>query len=266
MGTFLTNVQVHVGDRQAEQARNAVVGAIRSLMRERALKELPDGERGNRTVVVGPASQTQWVSVYDEATELQDASELAALAASLSVSLQSVAAAILVHDGDLLEIQVFRNGDKIEEFSNWPGYFTGEERPPRARGNEEVWRALLVTPTSEEDIADAWSNQGSSEDIVASLKRIARLVGWDPQAVSVGYRSLPDSVLQAGRTLCFGSEVRHVVAATEPTSLGFEGGSPSPTTARVGEKFSLLAIAHNMGAASRGSGSSSGHRTRSGTR
>ncbi len=60
--------------------------------------------------------------VYDEGGEAQDGSH-AELAAELSGTLGCVAVAALVHDDDILYLQVFEDGEVRGEFNSAPDYF-----------------------------------------------------------------------------------------------------------------------------------------------
>lgn len=103
MGNFYVNYTVRCGDQRA-------VAAILAA----------------RNSIVTPA-QNGCVVVFDEESEEQNAEVIAELASRLSERLQCPLLAVLNHDDDILEYQLFLKGDLLDEYDSTPGYFGGDE-------------------------------------------------------------------------------------------------------------------------------------------
>jgi hypothetical protein len=108
LGSFFTNIQVHVGEIPPDEARRTVIRAIQDHAARSGLETVP-GEPAERSVPIGPASHAPWISVFDEAGDDQDGDRLRELAEALSAP-ASVALGILVHDSDILELRLCRAG------------------------------------------------------------------------------------------------------------------------------------------------------------
>jgi len=84
---------------------------------------------------IGPAyvlpHQSRWTSLYPEATEAQDESLLRSTAEKVSRETGADAIAVLVHDSDTLSYYLARAGVVVDEYDSDPGYFAGEDLPPR---------------------------------------------------------------------------------------------------------------------------------------
>ena len=76
MGSFITNIQVHTGEADAETLREKLIEAVRSFVLDGPLEEAPQRTEAHRTVAIGPAGPEPWLAVYDEATEDQDVEKL----------------------------------------------------------------------------------------------------------------------------------------------------------------------------------------------
>jgi hypothetical protein len=194
LGAFFTNVQARVGDRSPDEARAAVLQAVRGWLAEQGL-ELIDGraaaEEADRVVLVAPAGQGRWIGVYDEGTEDQDERVLRGLTERLSAA-TGAAVGVLDHDSDVLRLWLCRDGALVDAFNNRPDYFVGAipgARTPTAQerarlaGLPERWRELLVPGATPEQLRAAWDARAASAEDV-----LARLVGSFAEPVWV-YRS-----------------------------------------------------------------------------
>src|SRR5262245_11411353 len=135
MGSFLTNVQVHTGGADREAARKAVAEALQKLMPDQGYRPCAAGEDPDREIVIASADKAPWISIYDQASEDQGGSH-ARLAQWCSKVMSTWAVSVLVHDSDVLEMKLFKDGRSLDEYCNSPGYFEGEDK--EAEGDERA--------------------------------------------------------------------------------------------------------------------------------
>src|SRR5687768_13393495 len=111
MGAFFTNVQVHTGGRDAEAVRADLAAVVRRAVLAEGFAEVTDGsDESDRLVLVGPVGAGPWVAVFDEDTEDQDERALARLARTLSAAVGGFAVGVLVHDSDVLRLELHSAG------------------------------------------------------------------------------------------------------------------------------------------------------------
>ncbi len=248
MGTFFTNVQVHRDGLSAEAARLRILEHLHEGMtvQEKVVKRRDASAEDVRNVLVGPASQGPWYAIYDSATESQDDRDIVRLTKLLSTANpECFAVGVRVHDGDRLDLWLFQNGAERDHVCNWSGYFAGRPPPKRAAGKPAAWRSLLVSGASSADLLAAWENV-PRPDGPAILERMAPLLGWEKDAVTVGFRSLPESLRERCTELTFRFPSQPTEAPRLP-ALGHVGGTPDSLGARVGDRISPTAVAHNSG-------------------
>ncbi|MCG8416416.1 MAG: hypothetical protein MJE77_00570, partial [Proteobacteria bacterium] len=116
MGSFFTNVQVRVDAREPEQSRRRIVAALRQWMTASGYIEVRDEDNHERTFLVGPVTKHPWITIYDSATEGQSDSVLSELTTVLSAAMRGVAIAVLMHDSDVLELTLFEQGARQDEY------------------------------------------------------------------------------------------------------------------------------------------------------
>ena len=102
MGNFYTNIVV------TESRTEAVTAAVEAL------------ERRAYVVTNGRATL-----VFDERCDRQDVDELQRLAGMLSKQLHCAALAFCNHDDDILWYALAQNGQVVDTYDSFPGYFTG---------------------------------------------------------------------------------------------------------------------------------------------
>jgi hypothetical protein len=247
VGSFFTNVQVHTGERAAAEAREMIVEALRQWVAGAGLIEdasLAD-EDAERVIMIGPAGPESWIAVYDSATEDQDTEKLHALAEMFS-RVGAAAVSVLVHDSDILEMCLCRDGAQIDLYNSFPNYFDedAEGRAP-ASGEATRWGVALASGATPEALRVAWETQDLfAED---TLTRVAPLLGWDSARYAVGYRYLPEIVsgLSAFTRLAFRTSTpkrRLSVVAEGPPRLVQAGGQGS-LSVPVGSPFSGISTA-----------------------
>jgi hypothetical protein len=180
MGAFFTNVQVLCRD----QATETVVETIAEALAERLA--------GGAQLAVARPTDSAWVSVYDQATESQDAQELDLLATMLSEATGCIAVSVLVHDSSILELALFTDGRCIDRWVNIPDYFGKVSKAERARveGRADLWMPCLAEGRDQEELEQVWRAESAfAED---TLAKIARLFGWNDLACGTGYHYLDE--------------------------------------------------------------------------
>ncbi|MGA9521942.1 MAG: hypothetical protein WBV82_10785 [Myxococcaceae bacterium] len=147
MGGFATSVHVMPAEAADPKAIiRTVTSALETAMASEGFRPAVSGETPDRGIVVMQTSRApRWVAIFDQHAESQDDTN-EALARALSASLNAPAVTMLVHDGDLGEIQLFTSGQLRDKFSTSPDYF----RPVTA-AEMRAWRG---DPSK-------WSTEGS---------------------------------------------------------------------------------------------------------
>lgn len=259
MGSFFTNIQIHINRTTAKEQREQLTEALRVYMKSLSYVEIKNDETADRTILVGPITEEPWLAVYDQGTEGQDRTRLNAIATHLSGSLDNGAVSILVYDGDLLELSFSLAGKQMGEMTNWPGYFSGAGKPSSFlfKGNDDrphFWRDFFAEDVTDEDVRNAWTVQGHFELANAVLTQLAPLVNWHPELCKLGYNSIPESILLQCTALHFRREnsLGSQPGMSAPPTLAHEGGTASPLICKVGDTVQLLSISHSTGGASRG--------------
>ena len=209
MGSFFTNVQVKVSGRAAAKATEAVADSLRRLAKSQGYVEATDGDNVHRSIAVHCQPDTGWISVYDDATEDQELEPLWLLARRLSSDLKTNAVSVLVHDSDLLELALFKNGRRSDRFSNAPDYFepVPKKQMTALAGRSGRWKPLLVDSATPAALENAF--QQGNIDAEGVLTGIARLLGWSIDACMTGHNYLDEADL-------------------ETTSMKFRMRQPSP--------------------------------------
>jgi hypothetical protein len=131
----------------------------------------------SKDTIVVPGSR--WITIYDQSTEAQDGNSLRDLVATSSRLTESFAVSVLVHDSDILSLELFEAGKIVDSYCHNP------EQPTRQRGNVQLWKELLIDGASAEDLRKAFDYTSTfAED---TLDRVAQVVGFDKQAVKTGF-------------------------------------------------------------------------------
>jgi hypothetical protein len=128
---------------------------------------------------------------------------LCAIAGGLSRSLKADVLGFLVHDSDIAQYWLYRNGKLTDEFNSAPDYFTevNEQARERVRGDAEILLRLCLAGTTraqlDEVLHPADGPPVMAEDIVTEL---SKLLGIDESRAIFGFEyfeeegaeSLPD--------------------------------------------------------------------------
>lgn len=189
-------------------------------------------------------------------TEAQHLDLLVELARVASKATRTHARAILVHDSDVLELRLCREGQPIDSYSSQPDYFerVSAVRRRHLAGNPEMWTDLLSPDSKPHGLGEAMRAKAVfAED---TLKAFARIIGLPVGQSVTGFNSLQATVPGAHVWLAFKSKAmpgRKPRKRWGPPRLAFSG-HPGRVQFSVGEyvKHLLTFHLHNTGGPSRG--------------
>ena len=247
MGEFFTNIQVSRGKRGID--RDELAKRIASALSAEGLHEVSEPVSGARRIYVGGGAGDEWLTVLDSVTEGQDPARLDRAAELISQLTGTTAISILVHDGDRLELGLFKAGKKIAALDSWPGYFEGEPPSDSLSGLED-WVDVLPAGKSIEDLREAWRLHRVDEGALPRLQRMAQVLGMDPARCAIGANTLSPALQSEFKTLMFVGDSPARDGGLP--ALGYSGGLEDDTTISVGESRSLNLIAHSIAGAGRG--------------
>jgi hypothetical protein len=125
-GSFFVNIAVIRAD----------TGKVESAVRDLGLS----------AYIVTDKTRPGFSLVCDERADSQDEAYGIDLAKKLSNSTKSPVLYTLVHDSDVLLLELVRGGTSVFSYGSWPGYFAGEDPIPAIRGLEEAAKAFKVEP------------------------------------------------------------------------------------------------------------------------
>jgi hypothetical protein len=248
MGEFFTNIQVSRGKQRIH--RDELTKRIASALSNEGWHEVSAPVSGARRIYVGGGAEDEWLTVLDSVTEGQDPARLDRAAELISELAGSTAISILVHDGDRLELGLFKLGKKLASLDSWPGYFEGEPPSDSTSGLED-WTEVLPPGKSIEDLREAWRLQRVDEGALPRLKRMAQVLGMDPARCATGANTLSPTLQPQFTSLMFASDSTATDHSGLP-ALGYSGGLEDDTTIGVGESRSLTLIAHSIAGAATG--------------
>lgn len=251
MGAFFSNVQV----RTDAAGFAGLVAALRADAASRDSTEVDAPGDADRTVVIVPPGAGGFASIYDEATESQDAQALDALGALASRSAGGPAFTVLVHDSDVLALALFSSGEVVDRYDSNPAYF-GKKRKKREPRRGDAWVTLLAPGVAVGDLEAVLA----SEDLFAeaTLAKVCELVGCDPSRASTGQKylasdspAMPDGTV----TLRLRSRTRPAYETAPEGPPHFEAYMPyGPATQALaeGDQLRLGFAVKNAGGASQG--------------
>lgn len=164
MGGMWTSLTVRAASQEA------VVAVLRKL---------------HRTAFVGPC-ESGWVSVFDEQCEQQSETDTVGLGCDVTRLLGMPGLAILVHDGDMLCSWVFRDGNLIDRYDSWPGYFHGLDPRPQGGDAKAACKALGL-PDCSRRLHEALHEADDYTDGLTLHERILGALGLPETSLGLGY-------------------------------------------------------------------------------
>ncbi|AKV02657.1 hypothetical protein AKJ09_09320 [Labilithrix luteola] len=248
MGSFLTNVQLRLGETKDAAVRAEKV--LRAHFAAQGLEEARPSEPADRTVLL--ESREGWLSVYDERSEGQDPAVLRELASVLSARLEATTFTVVVHDSDVLVLELFEGGQRIDTYDSAPEYFGKRSKKNKAAvgGHPELWEALLAPGHSVEALKATWGEQRLfAED---TLRKTAEHFGLEAARVDIGYEYADKSNAKYVRlSLRNKSRPASETHASGPTVYVQHGYQPNVEVSQ-GMAVRICCGVQNHGGASRG--------------
>jgi hypothetical protein len=192
MGAFFVNYQI----RSTDQA--AVADIAGQLVQIRGYVSPP---------------KNGWVTLYDEASESQDAYEIGRVGSDLSAALNTAVFAFLVSDSTLFVYYLFENGDLNDEYHSTPvptNAAAEADQKNRFIGRPDLLLKYCLPGTTRSDVelpllrGESLVEGGFASSMSAEerLHPLAAMLGMDDQRTSMGYidfdrrwSSIPDGNL-----------------------------------------------------------------------
>src|SRR6185369_15953920 len=193
MGATFVNIQVYTRNADTRARLDEVQACLRSVLHEDGLLPVEADQASDRTILV--AAGKNWIGVYGE----------------LSRQLETQAITIVMHDSDVLWLELFDSGTVIDSFNDNPDYFvkvSSEERKS-ARGKPERWSSVLAPGATSAALRGVWRKRTRfAED---TLRETATLLGLDENLAQVGFRYLQQADGEFDDTQLLRLGFRHLV-------------------------------------------------------
>jgi hypothetical protein len=166
-------------------ARTALVERICQALHQAGFEQVAREEDAKRSLVVGPPGR--WIFIGDSAgsTEWVDSESFDSL--SHAISALGPIVDVKMSDSAAIHFYLYQQGQLVDNFGNaaFPFYrFATEEESALYRGKPERWTDLLISKTTVDALRSAWVQEWRASEI---LWETARLLGWDPELLWVGY-------------------------------------------------------------------------------
>lgn len=256
MGSTFVNIQVHARLADKTALLDDLGECLRTVLHEDGYLAAEAGEPYDRTILV--AAGQDWIGVYDELCDEQRQDVADRLASELSRQLKTHVVTVLVHDSDVLCLELFASGILVDQFNNNPDYFgkVSAEEKTATRGKPEHWSAVLTPGTQCAALRTAWRKKKAfAED---TLRETAQLLGLGEDHALLGFRYLREGEGQLGDAQLQRLGFRHAVRPRSETHAEgpprFERHSSSVKIAAILGSTTQLGSAgvHNSGGSSRG--------------
>ena len=209
MGATFVNIQVYTRNADTRARLDEVQACLRSVLHEDGLLPVEADQASDRTILV--AAGKNWIGVYDELCDEQLQDVASRLASELSRQLETQAITIVMHDSDVLWLELFDSGTVIDSFNDNPDYFvkvSSEERKS-ARGKPERWNSVLAPGATSAALRGVWRKRTRfAED---TLRETATLLGLDENLAQVGFRYLQQADGEFDDTQLLRLGFRHLV-------------------------------------------------------
>lgn len=175
MGTTLHNIHVFIGAQGDTASPQRVISALEAAM-QGAGYQTTTVENAERSIRVIFSQNSKWLTVDqgDSLTRLADMPKL------LSQQLAAPVLEVELHDSDVLQMQLFHAGKKVDVFSDWSNY---DRLPRKRKGNASRWAKALPAVPSAAALEQAWTpvvgdSPFASEAVLYRVLDLLKLDRW----------------------------------------------------------------------------------------
>lgn len=243
MGAFFTNIQLRTSSFDKTEITDKVIEYVIKFNAEAGFIKVDNEEDADKTVIVSPPNDSDWLSIYDEETEDQGSRKLNKLAAELSKEFKTTALSVLVNDSDSMYIGLNINGALKDSISNLSKEIDFNKNKPN------VWTDILLDNFSFEDIKIAW--QKKSVFVEEFLTEFAKFIDLDTSKLLTGYNYINEENRNEGIKLNFAQKDKKKTAELGLTKFSMLAGA-GLVDVKEGEKQTLEWIMTNQGTFSNG--------------
>lgn len=216
MGAFFTNVQLKTSGFNKDEITGKVIEYITKFNTEAGFIKVDSEEEADKTVIVSPSDNSNWVTIYDEETEDQGSRKLNKLTSALSKEFKTTALSVLVNDSDSMYIGLNINGTLKDSLSNLSKEIDFSKNQPG------VWTEILVDNYSFNDIVTAWQNKTMFvEDF---LTQFAKFTDLDNSKLLTGNEYKNEEKPNEGIKLNFAQKEKKKVAELGLTKFSLISG------------------------------------------
>ena len=220
MGSFLASAHLKTDN------RDKVVERLTRRMAKRGLHPCDDPAQAERTLIVHVGGG--WTSIYDNQ---EDQEELGKSLLKLTRKLDVVGFSVLVHDSDVLMLELVQNGKSVDQFDSWPGYFSGKAPKVKPKSHVRAW--LGCFPGQEDALDEVFRNKAVFAD--AALSPLSTATGVPLHCLNTSARYLLQDGLLEGYVALHFRSVKSAASAEAP------GGPP-----RLCTEWELVAEKHGV--------------------
>jgi hypothetical protein len=124
--------------------------------------------------------------IFERKIDEQDIDYGTSLTKGLSEKLNSITIYTTNHDGDILIMYIYKNGEQLFYYNSDPGYFDGEDLPPQM---EYIDKLLLEYKNVDKT---EFINILNSEEVFADdlHSKIAEILNLPTYSIGLGYNSI----------------------------------------------------------------------------
>ncbi len=152
------------------------------------------------SAIVTPA-HNGCVVTYDEASEAQDFAIIDELGARLSRQFGCPVLVAVVHDDDILFLQLYEGGELADSYDSSPGYFDPEAEPSAPEGGDAQRLCAAFSTTNLAEVSSILrksSYDDDGPDAVDRHEQLVRALGLPPWAVGAGFGYITEGELPDG--------------------------------------------------------------------
>ena len=213
MGSDYSTLQLFTGKTPPAIARQALLKAVVAQLSAEGFQPIAQKTQfHNRVVVIGPAEDRPWLSIYDscgsrdedsEFELLYEYREFIALAQNMSAQVGPVVR-IDVDDGCALKFRLFADGKQVDQYADQPtigeGMYLGgwsDEKRLANRSRPNVWgQHLKLSSDQTKQLRQIWPRFQQDQRVYTGriLSNTAELLGWNKRFARTGYAIGADGI------------------------------------------------------------------------